>query len=394
MQAGPWSWRRNRSSSPTWTPRAHASGCWTRRAPTRWRRPGREANSRRSRGATRRTSSSSSRPLHASARRATTGYAAVERRVDNLRAALAWAFAPAGDLTIGVCLAAASLPLWISTSLLGEAHAWTERAIERLDEAGLRGSPAGDGAAGGARDLAPDRQGRDVRGPCRPEQGARARGAAPRRRLPAARAPHPLGLPHAHRRGAGGAGPCPPSRSDRRVHGRSGRRRDGGVDARHRHALRRRAPLRAARTWSACSAARRPGPRRQSDPPRRLRSARHYALRPGPRPLGAGIPRPGRGSRPDRRGGGAAPAAPRHLVLRARLGSMRACPPGAGTWMRRGAARRNSSSTPRSTRLPTTCPTGGRRRRSSRCGRRARRPASSRSARPSSAGAPRNGMSS
>ena len=67
-------------------------------------------------------------------------YRAVERDVDNLRAALAWAFAPAGDLTIGVCLAAASQPLWISTSLLGEALAWTERAIERLDGAGLRGS--------------------------------------------------------------------------------------------------------------------------------------------------------------------------------------------------------------------------------------------------------------
>jgi hypothetical protein len=68
------------------------------------------------------------------------GYSAVERDMDNIRAALTWAFAPAGDLTIGVGLAAASLPLWLSKSLLGEAHAWTERAIQALDEAGLLGS--------------------------------------------------------------------------------------------------------------------------------------------------------------------------------------------------------------------------------------------------------------
>ena len=58
----------------------------------------------------------------------------------NLRAALAWAFGPEGDQTIGVKLAAVSLPLWFSMSSLGEAHAWTEGAIQRLDEAGLFGS--------------------------------------------------------------------------------------------------------------------------------------------------------------------------------------------------------------------------------------------------------------
>ena len=68
------------------------------------------------------------------------GYAAVEPDMDNLRAALAWAFAPAGDPTVGVGLAAAALPLWFSTSLLGKALAWTERAIRTLDEAGLLGS--------------------------------------------------------------------------------------------------------------------------------------------------------------------------------------------------------------------------------------------------------------
>jgi predicted ATPase/DNA-binding winged helix-turn-helix (wHTH) protein len=65
-------------------------------------------------------------------------YAAAERDLDNLRAALAWAFAPFGDPTLGVRLAAASLPLWFSTSLAGEAHAWAERAIQALDAAGMR----------------------------------------------------------------------------------------------------------------------------------------------------------------------------------------------------------------------------------------------------------------
>ena len=67
-------------------------------------------------------------------------YGAVEPELGNLRAALAWAFGPEGDQTIGVKLAAVSLPLWFSMSSLGEAHAWTEGAIQRLDEAGLFGS--------------------------------------------------------------------------------------------------------------------------------------------------------------------------------------------------------------------------------------------------------------
>ena len=68
------------------------------------------------------------------------GYAAAEQDIDNLRVALAWAFAPGGDRAIGTGLAAAALPLWFSASLLGDAHAWTEKAMETLDEAGLRGS--------------------------------------------------------------------------------------------------------------------------------------------------------------------------------------------------------------------------------------------------------------
>ncbi len=60
--------------------------------------------------------------------------------IDNLRAALAWAFGPEGDLSIGVRLAAGSVPLWISMSLLAECHGWIEKAIRSLDEAGLQGT--------------------------------------------------------------------------------------------------------------------------------------------------------------------------------------------------------------------------------------------------------------
>ena len=60
--------------------------------------------------------------------------------IDNLRAALRWAFTPPGDLVIGIGLAAASVGLWLSMSLVGECHAWAERAIRSLDKAGLRAS--------------------------------------------------------------------------------------------------------------------------------------------------------------------------------------------------------------------------------------------------------------
>jgi predicted ATPase/DNA-binding winged helix-turn-helix (wHTH) protein len=60
--------------------------------------------------------------------------------IDNLRAALAWAFEASGDLSIGVRLAADSVPLWISLSLLDECHGWSDKAIAHLDGAGLRGT--------------------------------------------------------------------------------------------------------------------------------------------------------------------------------------------------------------------------------------------------------------
>lgn len=60
--------------------------------------------------------------------------AAYAAEIDNLRAALAWAFAPAGDTALGVALAAASVPLWLELSLLTECHVWTARAVASLDD--------------------------------------------------------------------------------------------------------------------------------------------------------------------------------------------------------------------------------------------------------------------
>jgi predicted ATPase/DNA-binding winged helix-turn-helix (wHTH) protein len=62
--------------------------------------------------------------------------AAYAPEIDNLRAALAWAFAPGGDAAIGVALAAASAPVWLGMSLLTECHNWTGKAVASLDPSG------------------------------------------------------------------------------------------------------------------------------------------------------------------------------------------------------------------------------------------------------------------
>lgn len=54
-------------------------------------------------------------------------------RIDNLRAALDWAFSPSGDASIGVALAAAAVPLWMHLSLLDEARGRIEQALAALD---------------------------------------------------------------------------------------------------------------------------------------------------------------------------------------------------------------------------------------------------------------------
>jgi predicted ATPase/DNA-binding winged helix-turn-helix (wHTH) protein len=52
--------------------------------------------------------------------------------IGNVRAALKWAFSPAGDVAIGVSLAAAVTPLFLEMSLLSECQLWAERALDRM----------------------------------------------------------------------------------------------------------------------------------------------------------------------------------------------------------------------------------------------------------------------
>lgn len=59
--------------------------------------------------------------------------------INNVRAALEWCFSGNGSADIGVGLAAAAAPVFISMSLLKECHRWTERALFALDAAALGG---------------------------------------------------------------------------------------------------------------------------------------------------------------------------------------------------------------------------------------------------------------
>jgi predicted ATPase/DNA-binding winged helix-turn-helix (wHTH) protein len=53
--------------------------------------------------------------------------------IDDLRAALDWAFSRSGDVGVGVALAAATVPLWTHLSLLKECRARVEQAIAALE---------------------------------------------------------------------------------------------------------------------------------------------------------------------------------------------------------------------------------------------------------------------
>jgi predicted ATPase len=55
--------------------------------------------------------------------------------LDNIRAALAWAFAPGRDKSLAVALAEGSAPIWLEMSLLSECQAWMEKALDILDSA-------------------------------------------------------------------------------------------------------------------------------------------------------------------------------------------------------------------------------------------------------------------
>ncbi|WP_024512987.1 hypothetical protein, partial [Bradyrhizobium sp. ARR65] len=55
------------------------------------------------------------------------------RQIDNLRAALDWAFSPNGEVSIGVALTAAAVPLWMHLSLLDECRNRVVRALAAIE---------------------------------------------------------------------------------------------------------------------------------------------------------------------------------------------------------------------------------------------------------------------
>jgi len=55
------------------------------------------------------------------------------RHIDNLRAAVTWAFSPDGDAAVGGALVAAAVPLWFELSLVDECLGWIERALAAVD---------------------------------------------------------------------------------------------------------------------------------------------------------------------------------------------------------------------------------------------------------------------
>ena len=63
--------------------------------------------------------------------------AAYAPEIDNIRAALTWAFAPWGDLLMAVELAAVSAPIWLEMSLSSECQDWTGKALDILDARAL-----------------------------------------------------------------------------------------------------------------------------------------------------------------------------------------------------------------------------------------------------------------
>ena len=67
----------------------------------------------------------------------TSGAIVVE--VDNLRAALNWAFSAGGDAALGMALAATAADFWVAASLMPEGCEWAGKALARIgDAAGTR----------------------------------------------------------------------------------------------------------------------------------------------------------------------------------------------------------------------------------------------------------------
>ena len=65
-------------------------------------------------------------------RRTAEWLAAYRPRIGDVRAALDWAFSPSGDVSIGVALTAAAVPLWTHLSLLSECRTRVEQAVATL----------------------------------------------------------------------------------------------------------------------------------------------------------------------------------------------------------------------------------------------------------------------
>ncbi|HYJ19350.1 MAG TPA: winged helix-turn-helix domain-containing protein [Burkholderiales bacterium] len=61
------------------------------------------------------------------------------RQIDNVRVALDWAFAPGGNVEIGIALTVAAVPLWMHLSLIVECRTRIERALGNIES----GSPLG-----------------------------------------------------------------------------------------------------------------------------------------------------------------------------------------------------------------------------------------------------------
>ena len=66
---------------------------------------------------------------------ATENLARYAREIDNVRAALDWAFSPRGDAAIGVALTAAYVPVWLYLLLMVECSERVERALDGLEPA-------------------------------------------------------------------------------------------------------------------------------------------------------------------------------------------------------------------------------------------------------------------
>lgn len=61
-------------------------------------------------------------------------YALYAPEIENLRAGLAWAFGPDGDMRLGVALVSHTEHVWAELSLTGELHDWFDLAISSIDE--------------------------------------------------------------------------------------------------------------------------------------------------------------------------------------------------------------------------------------------------------------------